>query len=103
MAFSDDRETINYKTLLDGFVVLLFCDWDLLFYAFSDEFKALVFYKLIQLPLAYMQEEAEHLCEAIKQLPCKLETGKFSVYGLFSIIQWFHRSKPTFSKLYPVS
>jgi hypothetical protein len=103
MSFSDDRETNNYKTLLDGFVALLFRDWDLLFYAFSDEFKSLVFYKSIQLPLAYVQEEGQHLCEAIKQLPYKLETGKIPVYGLFSIIQWFHKSKPTFSKLYKVS
>ncbi|CAF3942568.1 unnamed protein product [Rotaria sp. Silwood2] len=101
--FSSDRETNNYKFLLDAFVILLSRDLDLLFYTFSNEFKSLVFIKLIELPLAYMHEEAQELCKAIEQLPCKIGTGKFAFYGLLSIIRWFHKSKDIFTKLYEIN
>lgn len=100
---SDDRDTTNYKTLLDAFIALLQRDRDLLNYVFPKELQSLVFTKLIELPLAYMREEASALCENIERLPHKLDTGKFAVYGIFSILKWFLKSRPTFSKLYQVS
>lgn len=100
---SDDRDTNNYKTLLDAFIALLQRDRDLLNYVFPKELQSLVFTKLIELPLVYMREEAIALCETIERLPHKLDTGKFAVYGIFSILKWFLKSRPTFSKLYQVS
>ena len=99
---SDDRDTANYKLLLDAFIALLQRDRDLLNYVFPKELQSLVFTKLIELPLAHMREEALHLCESIERLPHKLDTGKFAVYGIFSILKWFLKSRPTFSKLYQV-
>jgi hypothetical protein len=99
---SDDRDTNNYKLLLDAFIVLLQRDRDLLNYVFPNELQSLVFTKLIELPLVYMREDAQHLCESIERLPRKIDSGKFAIYGLFSILRWFVRSKPTFIKLYQV-
>ncbi len=99
---SDDRDTNNYKLLLDAFIALLQRDRDLLNYVFPKELQSLVFTKLIELPLVYMREEALSLCESIERLPHKLDTGKFAVYGIFSILKWFLKSRPTFSKLYQV-
>ncbi|CAF0744046.1 unnamed protein product [Adineta ricciae] len=100
---SDDRDTANYKYLLDAFIALLQRDRDLLNYVFPKELQSLVFTKLIELPLVYMREEAQSLCESIERLPHKLDTGKFAVYGIFSILKWFLKSRPTFSKLYQES
>lgn len=99
---SDDRDTTNYKTLLDAFIALLLRDRDLLNYVFPKELQSLVFTKLIELPLVHMREEATTLCENIERLTHKLDTGKFAVYGIFSILKWFLKSRPTFSKLYQV-
>lgn len=99
---SDDRDTANYKFLLDAFIALLQRDRDLLNYVFPKELQSLVFTKLIELPLVYMREEAASLCESIERLSHKLDTGKFAVYGIFSILKWFLKSRPTFSKLYQV-
>ncbi|CAF1247330.1 unnamed protein product [Rotaria sordida] len=98
--FSSDRETNNYKFLLDAFVVLLLHDSDLLFYTFSNEFNSLIFIKSIELPLAYMHDEAQQLCKAIERLPSKIDSGKVAFFGLLSIIRWFHKSKPVFTKFY---
>jgi hypothetical protein len=100
---SDDRDTNNYKLLLDTFIALLQRDRDLLNYVFPKELQSLVFTKLIELPLAHMREEAVSLCESIERLPHKLDTGKSAVYGIFSILKWFLKSRPTFSKLYQVN
>jgi len=100
---SDDRDTNNYKSLLDAFIALLQRDRDLLNYVFPKELQSLVFTKLIELPLVYMREEGLSLCESIERLPHKLDTGKFAVYGIFSILKWFLKSRPTFSKLYQES
>jgi hypothetical protein len=100
---SDDRDTNNYKLLLDAFIALLQRDRDLLNYVFPNELQSLVFTKLIELPLVYMREEALNLCESIERLSHKLDTGKFAVYGIFSILKWFLKSRPTFSKLYQES
>ncbi len=99
---SDDRDTNNYKLLLDAFIALLQRDRDLLNYVFPKELQSLVFTKLIELPLVYMREDALSLCESIERLAHKLDTGKFAVYGIFSILKWFLKSRPTFSKLYQV-
>jgi hypothetical protein len=99
---SDDRDTNNYKLLLDAFISLLQRDRDLLNYVFPKELQSLVFTKLIELPLVYMREEAVNLCESIERLTHKLDTGKFAIYGIFSILKWFLKSRPTFSKLYQV-
>ncbi|CAF4357435.1 unnamed protein product, partial [Rotaria socialis] len=98
--FSNDQETNNYKVLLDALIVLLLRDFDLLFYAFSDEFKTSILPKLVESPLHYMQQEAQHLCTEIQQLSDKIDTGKSAFYGLFSIIRWFHKSEDMFYKLY---
>ncbi|CAF1166411.1 unnamed protein product [Rotaria sp. Silwood1] len=100
---SDDHDTNNYKLLLDAFIALLQRDRDLLNYVFPQELQSLVFTKLIELPLVHMREVALNLCESIERLPYKLDAGKFAVYGLFSILQWFLKSRPTFSKLYQES
>ena len=99
---SDDHDTNNYKLLLDAFIALLQRDRDLLSYVFPNELQSFVFTKLIELPLVHMREVAKTLCESIERLPNKLDTGKFAVYGIFSILQWFLKSRPTFSKLYQV-
>ncbi|CAF4012500.1 unnamed protein product [Rotaria magnacalcarata] len=98
--FSSDQETNNYKTLLDALYVLLLHDFDLLFYVFSDEYKALILPKLVKSPLHYMQQEAQRLCTDIQQLSHKIDTEKFAFYGLFSIIRWFHKSENMFNKIY---
>ncbi|CAF3508067.1 unnamed protein product [Rotaria socialis] len=100
---SDDHDTNNYKLLLDAFIALLQRDRDLLNYVFPKELQSLVFTKLIELPLVHMREVALNLCESIERLPHKLDAGKFAVYGLFSILKWFLKSRPTFSKLYQES
>ena len=99
---NDNRDTNNYILLLDAFIALLQRDRDLLSYVFPKELQSRVFTKLIELPLVYMREVAMTLCESIERLPNKLDTGKFAVYGIFSILQWFLKSRPTFSKLYQV-
>ena len=99
---SDDRDTANYKLLLDAFIALLQRDRDLLNYVFPKDLQSLVFTKLIEPPLAHMREEATNLCESIQRLPHKIDTGKFAIYGIFSILLWFLKSRPTFSKLYQV-
>jgi hypothetical protein len=63
---NDDRDTNNYTLLLDAFIVLLQRDRDLLNYVFPNEMQSLVFTKLIELPLVYMREEAQRLCESIE-------------------------------------
>jgi hypothetical protein len=100
---NDDRDTNNYKLLLDAFIVLLQRDRDLLNYVFPNDLQTLVFAKLIELPLVYMREEAQRLCGSIERLPRKLDTGKFAVFGVFSILRWFLKSRATFSKLYQVN
>jgi hypothetical protein len=100
---NDDRDTNNYTLLLDAFIVLLQRDRDLLNYVFPNEMQSLVFTKLIELPLVYMREEAQRLCESIERLPRKLDAGKSAIYGIFSILRWFLKSRPTFSKLYQVN
>ncbi|CAF1027494.1 unnamed protein product [Adineta ricciae] len=100
---NDDRETNNYKLLLDAFIVLLQRDRDLLNYVFMADLQSLVFTKLIELPLVYMREEAQSLCESIERSPRKIDMGKFAIYGIFSILRWFLRSRPVFAKLYQES
>ncbi|CAF4357324.1 unnamed protein product, partial [Rotaria sp. Silwood2] len=100
---SDDHDTNNYKLLLDAFIALLQRDRDLLNYVFPQELQSFVFTKLIELPLVHMREVAGNLCESIERLPHKLDAGKFAVYGIFSILKWFLKSRPTFSKLYQES
>ncbi|CAF0977096.1 unnamed protein product [Rotaria sordida] len=100
---SDHRDTNNYKLLLDAFIILLQRDRDLLNYVFPQELQSLVFTKLIELPLVHMREEAQRLCESIERLPHKLDSGKFAIYGIFSILKWFRKSRSTFSKLYQES
>jgi hypothetical protein len=99
---NEDRDTNNYKLLLDAFIVLLQRDRDLLNYVFPNELQSLVFTKVIELPLVHMREEAQRLCTAIERSPRKLDTGKFAIYGIFSILRWFLQSRPIFSKLYQV-
>ena len=99
---NNHRDTKNYKSLLDAFIILLQRDHDLLNYVFPNEVQSLIFTKLIEPPLAYMREEAKHLCESIEKLPNKLDTGKFAIYGIFLILRWFLKSETTFSKLYQV-
>ena len=100
---SDDRDTNNYQMLLDAFIVLLQRDRDLLNYVFSSDLQSLVFTKLIELPLVYMREEAQRLCESIEKLPRKLDTGKFAIFGIFAILRWFLKSRATFAKLFQVN
>ncbi len=100
---SDDRDTNNYQVLLDTFIVLLQRDRDLLNYVFPNELQSLVFTKLIELPLVYMREEAQRLCESVEKLPKKLDTGKFAVFGIFSILRWFLKSRSIFAKLFQES
>ncbi|CAF2032966.1 unnamed protein product [Rotaria magnacalcarata] len=100
---SDDRDTNNYKLLLDAFIILLQRDRDLLNYVFPTDLQALVFTKLIELPLVHMHEEAQRLCESIERLPQKLDSGKLAIYGIFSILRWFFQSRATFSKFYQES
>lgn len=99
---SEDRDTSNYKVLLDTFIVLLQRDRDLLNYVFPNDLQSLVFAKLIELPLVYMREEAQGLCESIERMPRKLDLAKFAIYGVFSILGWFFKSRPVFAKLYQV-
>jgi hypothetical protein len=99
---SDDRDTSNYQVLLDTFIVLLQRDRDLLNYVFPTDLQSLVFTKLIELPLVYMREEGEKLCQSVERLPKKLDTGKFAIFGIFSILRWFLKSRPTFVKLFQV-
>ncbi|CAF4149294.1 unnamed protein product [Rotaria sp. Silwood2] len=100
---SDHRDTNNYKLLLDAFIILLQRDRDLLNYVFPHDLQSLVFTKLIELPLVHMREEAQRLCESIGRLTHKLDSGKFAIYGIFEILRWFLKSRPTFSKLYQQS
>ncbi|CAF1011995.1 unnamed protein product [Rotaria sp. Silwood1] len=100
---SEHRDTNNYKLLLDAFIILLQRDRDLLNYVFPHELRSLVFTKLIELPLVHMREEAQRLCESIEKLQHKLDTGKFAIYGIFSILRWFLKSRSTFSKLFQES
>jgi hypothetical protein len=99
---SDDHDTTNYQVLLDAFIVLLQRDRDLLNYVFPTELQSLVFTKLIELPLVYMREEGQKLCESVDRLPKKIDTGKFAIFGIFSILRWFLKSRPTFAKLFQV-
>ncbi|CAF0979509.1 unnamed protein product [Adineta steineri] len=103
VSFTDNRETNNYKFLLDAFIILLLRDLDLLFYVFENEYKTMVLSKLMELPLTYILEEGQQLCEAIKQLPGKIDTGKLAFFGLFSIKNWFHKSESTLTKFYQES
>ncbi|CAF1227257.1 unnamed protein product [Adineta steineri] len=100
---NDDRDTNNYKVLLDSFIILLQRDRDLLNYVFPIDLQSLVFTKLIELPLVYMREEGQRLCQSIERIPRKLDAGKFAIYGVFSILRWFLRSRAVFSKLYQES
>lgn len=100
---SDDRDTQNYKVLLDAFIILLERDRDLLTYIFPKDLQSIVFTKLIELPLVYMREGAMTLCESIERSAHKLDAGKSAIYGLFSILKWFLKSRPTFAKLYQVN
>ena len=95
---NEDRETNNYKLVLDAFIVLLQRDRDLLIYVFPAEMQSLVFTKLIELPLVYMRDDAKRLCTTVERLPRKLDAGKFAIYGNFSILRWFLRSRPIFAK-----
>jgi len=99
---TDDRDTQNYKLVLDAFIVLLQRDRDLLTYVFPKDLQSIVFTKLIELPLVYMREDAVVLCESVERLTHKLDTGKFAIFGLFSILKWFLKSRATFAKLYQV-
>ncbi|CAF0808113.1 unnamed protein product [Didymodactylos carnosus] len=98
----DDRETNNYKLMLDSFLILLNRDRDMLQYVFPQELTSLVFTKLAELPLVYMKEEAQRICDTIERTHNKLES-KFCVFGQFSVLQWFFKSRQTFSKLYQES
>lgn len=100
---SDNIESNHYKFLLDALLALLHTELDLLFYAFSNEFKSLVFTNLIAIPLECMQREAHKLCETVRQLPNKISTGKPYLHGILSILDWFLRSKRKFTKIYHVS
>ena len=100
---SDNIETNHYKFLLDALLALLHSELDLLFYVFSNEFKSLVFTSIITIPLEFMQTEAHKLCETVRQLPRKINTGKSYLHGILSILNWFLRSKPRFVKIYHVS
>lgn len=99
MDSNEHRETYNYKVLLDAFVILLQRDRDLLNYVFPNDLQLLVFTKLVELPLAHMREEAQRLSESIKQLPHKLDIGKFAIYGIFTILRWFLKFRETLNKL----
>ena len=100
---SDDRDTSNYQVLLDAFIVLLRRDRDLLNYVFPLDLQTLVFAKLIELPLVYMREEAQRLCESVERLPKKIDAGKSAIFGIFAILRWFLKSRPTFAKLFQVN
>jgi hypothetical protein len=50
-----------------------------------------------------MKEEAQRLCETIERLPRKLDTARFAIFGIFSILRWFLRSRSTFAKLFQVN
>jgi len=99
----DDRGTNNYKLLLDALSVLLLRDRNFLVYVFPYELQSLVLAKVIELPLKHMHKEAQHLCEAIERLPRKLDYGKFSVYGLFSIVRWCLKSRHTLFEFFQVN
>ena len=90
------------ELVLDAFIVLLQRDRDLLTYVFPKDLQSIVFTKLIELPLVYMREDAVVLCESVERLTHKLDTGKFAIFGLFSILKWFLKSRATFAKLYQV-
>ena len=100
---NDNIETNHYKFQLDALLALLNHELDLLFYAFADEFKSSIFIKLIAIPLVYMEHEAQKLCETVRQLPNKINTGKSYLHGLLSILNWFLRSKTKFTKLHHVT
>jgi len=100
---NDDRDTNNYIVLLDAFILLLQRDRDLLNCVFPTDLQTIVFAKLIELPLEYMREEGQHLCEKIDRLPRKLDQGKFAIFGVFSILRWFLKSRSVFAKLFQVN
>lgn len=99
---SDDRDTANYQVVLDAFIVLLRRDRELLNYVFPVDLQSLVFTKLIELPLAYMRDEAQRLCDSVERISKKLDTGKSAIFGIFAILRWFLKSRPTFAKLFQV-
>lgn len=98
-----DQETNNYKFLLDALVILLKYELDVLFYVFSNRCKSVVFTKMIESPILYLEQGARNLCLTIKNLPDKIETGKSTIYGLLSIIRWFQNSKTLCAKFYEVN
>ena len=100
---SDERETNNHKVLLEALIVLLQRERNLLNYVFPQAMQSLVFTKLIELPLIYMREEAQRLCQAVEKSPQKLDAGKLAIYGIFVILQWFLTSRPIFAQLYQVT
>ena len=99
---SDDHQAKNYEVLLTVFVSLLRRDRLSLGKIFQRDVQSVVFTKLIELPLTYVQSEAQRLCESTEKLPHKLDTGKLAIYGLFAILKWFLKSRPTFLDFYKV-
>lgn len=100
---SDERETNNHKVLLDALIVLLQRERNLLDYVFPKALQSLVFTKLIELPLTYMREEGQRLCQSVENSAQKLDTGKLAIYGIFGILQWFLTSRQIFAQLYQVA
>ena len=99
---SDAHEAKNYEVLLTVFMSLLRRERLSLNKIFQQDVQSVVFTELIGLPLAYMQDEAQGLCESTEKLPRKLNTGKLAVYGLFSVLKWFLKSRPMFLDFYKV-
>jgi hypothetical protein len=100
---SDERETSNHKVLLDALIVLLQRERSLLNYVFPKALQSLAFTKLIELPLTYMREEGQRLCQSVEKSTQKVDTGKFAIYGIFVILQWFLNSRQIFAELYQVT
>jgi hypothetical protein len=100
---NQDRSTDNYKFLLDAFLMLLQREHNQLAYVFPQTLQSVVFTKLLALPLNYMLDEGKNLCRTIENLAHKLDTGKFAIYGLFSILKWLQEMRPKFDQLYAVT
>ena len=100
---SYQRQTANYEKLLEAFAVLLQREDDVLIDVFPTEFQLNVFNKLIELPLTYMKEKAEAICQAIEKSPHKLDPTQSVIDRLIGILKWFLQSMSKYPKLYQVT
>ena len=97
------RQAENYANLLNAFAALLQREDELLTDVFPREFQSNVFNKLVELPLTYMKEKAETICQAIEKAPHKLDPAQSAIDGLIGILKWFIQSMSKYSKLYQVT